>query len=359
MSSIVIQERDGNVRVLSDTPFPYEELLKRTIIEVPALLSLDTVSEEPISHLPIGDEWPAGTGSADIVLLGSDAVVTVVETKLKHNPEARREVIAQLLEYAAFVSEWTVPQIAERAEKFLHSEGCPEQYRGKSFDEATGEWLENVGWDGDLDSFCQQVEHNLRNGRLRLIVAVDEVGEHAQKIVTFINSYSAFDIYLLQISSFGESDGGRILVPTLHGYARKTATRTAPSARDWTWQDYESELRWSAEELTTARKLIERLKKVAERWEPEVRLHAGWVGLRCLGRELFGFQVFKRLGLQLWFWLRDDIDGFLPASVKRRNTQDYVYLLGDLTSLTDDQLLSLCEASVRRRERERPESVPQ
>jgi hypothetical protein len=306
-------------------------------VEVPDVLDLDTVSSEPISHLPIGTQWPAGTGKADIVLLGSDAVLTIVETKLKRNPEARREVVAQVLEYAAFLSEWSGDQVIERAR-----ESAPK---------ALADWLNDIGWDGDVESFTKQVENNLHSGRVRLIVAVDEVGEQAQRIITFLNANSTFDIYLLQVSSFAQADEGRILVPTLHGYARKTGTSRA--TRDWSWEAYERELGWSSADVGAARDFIERLGKIAKGWEPEVRLRAGWVGPRCLGRELFGVQMFKRSGMQSWFWLSGDTARLVPPDTQSKQTKDYLYLAGDLAALTDEQLTVLCRAAVQRRENER------
>src|SRR5579885_1114067 len=44
--------------------------------------------------------WIPGIGSADIVGVGSDGSITIVECKLRANPEIRREVVGQLLAYA-------------------------------------------------------------------------------------------------------------------------------------------------------------------------------------------------------------------------------------------------------------------
>lgn len=344
MPSIIVQDTDGNSRVLPSRTFKYEEILQRKIAELPSLLPLETVSDEPVSHLTIGMEWPAGTGKADIILIGSDAVLTIVETKLSRNPEARREVVAQVLEYAAYLSEWTIYEIQQRAEEFFHTDDCPLDYRNKSFDEVLEGFVQDS--EESVDSLKASIERNLRQGRIRLIVAVDEVSEQAQKIVTFVNAYSSFDIYLLQVSEFEDKDGRLTLVPSLYGYARKvSATR---SSRQWDWEKYESELGWSGDQVREAQRYLEKLQKVAHRWEPEARLHQGWIGLRCLGREKFGIQVFKRRGLELWFQLDEHPADVLPAGITPRQTKEYLYLGGNLESINDDQLFRLCEAALKR-----------
>jgi len=342
MPSIIIQDPNGDSRVLPSKPFAYEDILQKHIADLPSLISLETVTDETISFVTIGAEWPAGTGRADIVLIGSDGVLTIVETKLSRNPESRREVIAQLLEYAAYLSEWTIYEVQSRAEEFLQSDKCPGRYRNKTFDRLLDDFLEDA--DESVDSFKGRIEQNLRQGRMRLVVAVDEVGEQAQKIVTFLNSYSSFDIYLLQVAEHEDKDGRRIFVPSLFGYARKVAT--TPVRVEWDWDKYREELGWSEDQVRNAHTFLERLESVSGEWQPERRLHQGWVSLRCLGREMLGIQVFKRRGLELWFKLRDWPEAF-PSGVQPRQMKEYLYLSGKLDAVPDDLLRRLAEASLR------------
>jgi hypothetical protein len=345
MPSIIVRDHNGESRVLASKPFSYEDILKRNIAELPRLVPLETVSDEAVSYLTIGDEWPAGTGRADIVLVGSDGILTIVETKLSRNPEARREVVAQLLEYAAYLSEWTIFEIQQRAEEFFRSDKCHPEHRGRPFDQVLETFLENSGTDEGINSFKGKIEQNLRQGRIRLIVAVDEVGEQAQKIVTFVNSYSSFDIYLLQISAFEDSDGRRIFVPSLYGYARKVAT--TGERIQWDWGKYETELGWSEEQVQRAQDLQGKLEAVSKGWQPQTRLNPSWITVYCLGKAVFGVQLFKKRGLELWFRLEHQPDVALPPAVILRQTKGYLYLGGKLESLDEHQLRPLCEASLR------------
>ena len=342
MTSLIVQDSNGVSRVLPSKPFAYEDVLQRNIAELPTLLPLGTVSDEPVDHLTIGAEWPAGGGRADIVLIGSDGILTIVETKLSRNPEARREVVAQLLEYAAYLSEWTIYEVQQRAEQFFKSDRCLDKYHDKPFDEVLTDFLEDS--DESVEVFKGKVEQNLRQGRIRLIVAVDEVGEQAQKIVTFVNAYSSFDIYLLQIAEYEDHDKRRVFVPSLYGYARKLPSSIKGSREDWTWERYRTELGWSDDQVTSIRSMLDRMLQVSGDWEPETRFNAGWINVFCLGRSSYGVQVSKKGGVEFWFPIIDDYAGLLPPDITRL-TSNYLYVRDD-SRVTDDVLEQVCRKSL-------------
>jgi len=347
MSSIIIREANGQHRVLESKPFSYEEVLKDSIIDLPSLVPLDSVTDEGVEFLILGEEWPAGTGRADVLLLGSDGVLTIVETKLSRNPEARREVVAQVLEYAAYLSESTIFDLQQRAEDFYrNSVKCPQPQKGRSFDENLEALLEEAGSDVGVDSFKSSVEEHLRSGRIRLIVAVDEVGEQAQKIVTFVNAHSTFELYLLQVSAFEDGNERHIFVPSLHGYARKVGGGGRPPTV-WNWDKYRAE-HWEGDDVDVGAELITRLERVAKEWEPETRFLKSYVTVQCFGSKLFGVEPTSH-GLGLWFELNREPDVSLPRGTQVRITgkkRKYVYLHENLLEITEDVLRQLCEASL-------------
>ena len=70
----------------------------------------------------------------------------------------------------------------------------------------------NLEIDGKTKHFFDKhnIEENLKNGNLRLIIASDELNEPLRTTITFLNSYSNFDILLLQISSFEENKNKKV-----------------------------------------------------------------------------------------------------------------------------------------------------
>lgn len=341
MGSIIVREVNGETRVLASESPKYEEILKRNISEIPRLIPLDMVTDEDVIHITIGEEWRAGGGRADVVLLGSDAVITVVETKLKRNPEARREVIAQVLEYGAYLTEWTIAEITQRASDFFQSETAAPELRGKLLAEALRPLFDE---DEDLESFKNRVEQNLRQGKIRLVIAVDGFGEQAKKIVTFINSYSSFEIYLLEISAYQEDGGRQIFVPSLYGYARKVVPSREPT--QWDWAKFETDLGWSADEVERAERLNARLEELTETWHPEFRFRGGWTNFYFGGRKSpFGVTRSKQRGVELWFRLTESVDTHLPRGTHIRKLKNYIYLSGPLEDITDDAILAYCRAA--------------
>jgi len=155
----------------------------------------------------------------------------VHSTKLRRNREARREVVGQIIEYASYVSQWTTDDVYRIADEyFAKSEKAPKSHKGKTLDEIMREIVGDTFSDGD---FRIKIGQSLRDGRIRLIIAVDELIEPLRATVTFLNSHSNFDILLLQVTDFEESKDKRVLVPLLFGYATKSTDTSGRQTKHW------------------------------------------------------------------------------------------------------------------------------
>jgi hypothetical protein len=76
---------------------PKERALRDLIADSPFLLP--NIDERP--NAVAKEVRMAGAGRADVVVVGAGGDITIVECKLAANPEIRRWVIGQTLEYAA------------------------------------------------------------------------------------------------------------------------------------------------------------------------------------------------------------------------------------------------------------------
>ena len=187
--------------------------------EYPSLIPLADIVEGASQLLCIGREVGAGSGSIDLLCIDKDGLLTVVETKLRRNREARREVIGQIIEYASYVSQWTADDIYRIAnEYFAKATRVPRNYKDKTLETIV---QDIVGGDFSGEDLRAKIGQNLRDGRIRLIIAVDELIEPLRATVTFLNSYSNFDVLLLQVTDFQESEVKKVLVPLLFGYSTK------------------------------------------------------------------------------------------------------------------------------------------
>jgi hypothetical protein len=215
MPKILVIEGD-KVTALDKTKFTEEGKLQDYLEKYPSLIPLGEIVEGASDLLCIGREVGAGPGAIDLLFIDKDGLLTVVETKLAKNPEARRTVIGQIIEYASYISHWTVDDVERIANNYFKLGEVPERYRDKTLYDA----IKQPGVEELSDEEIRaNIENNLKNGKIRLIIAVDELVEPLRATVTFLNENSKFDILLLQVSSFEEKERDRkILAPSLFGY---------------------------------------------------------------------------------------------------------------------------------------------
>jgi hypothetical protein len=140
--SIFVLHDDGMLIEMRETSYDSEALLQRLLAEYPNLLAGDQIDPvEPRRWLLVsremrvsGDEG-VDRGSLDQLFLDQDAVPTLVEVKRSENTQIRREVVGQMLDYAANgVVFWSVEEIRNRFET-----SCNE--RGINPDEKLAEFL--------------------------------------------------------------------------------------------------------------------------------------------------------------------------------------------------------------------------
>ena len=343
---ILIQDQQG-VRALEEG-YASEEELQTFLREHPDLMPLEEIELNAPGLLCIGWEVGLASGAEDILYIDQNGLLTVVETKLRKNPEARREVVGQILEYAAQMSDWSSADVERQADKFFASSECPDQYRGSTLEKALQVFLEasEALPEFSYEYFLQQVQTNIERGHFRLVIAIDEPPEPLLKTVEFVNHFSErFELYLIQLKRFRDlAKKQNIFVPALFGRVVAKASR---QRKVWTWEKFVSELGWSWEDVRGVQGLVARLEAIAQDWQPQTRFNQGWVTVYCFGQHFFGAQATKRRGVELWFRIREDPDEAFPPGVIPRKTKDYLYLGGKLQSVAEDQLHRLCEVSLK------------
>jgi hypothetical protein len=178
----------------------------------------------------------ASRWSLDHLFVDQDAVVTLVEVKRKSDTRLRREVVGQMLDYAANGSlRWTAGFLQEAFAATCEKTGADPT-------RALEEFLEE---DGRAESFWQSAESNLRAGRMRLLFVADEIPSELLRIVEFLNERMApTEVLALELRYF--TGGGysthvpRILGRTLAAVAQKEGSARSNARRAW---DRESFLR--------------------------------------------------------------------------------------------------------------------
>lgn len=222
---------DGNtITSVKETGFVEEGKLQDYLEVYPNLIPLADIIEGASDLLCIGREVVVSPGAiVDLLCIDQDGLITVIETKLRKNRELRREVIGQIIEYASYISQWNAEDLYQIANSyFLTSTKTPSQYKNKTLDTIM---RESFGEQFSESDFRLKIEQNLKKGKMRLIIGVDQLIEPLRSIVSFLNSVSSFDILLLEVSNFEQSDSKKVLIPSLFGYAIKTGGVDRPTYR--------------------------------------------------------------------------------------------------------------------------------
>ncbi|HXF51967.1 MAG TPA: hypothetical protein VNM43_09825 [Dehalococcoidia bacterium] len=253
---IIVRDAEGRLRVLEEG-YSSESELQGFLERHADLIPVDELgSSEPL--LCIGKEVGVGAGAEDLLYVDRTGLLTIVETKLGRNPAARREVVGQILEYAAMMGDWTADDLVRKAEAYL----------GRPLEQALSELGDAEDAPDaspfDFGEFVDSVEANLRMGRFRLIVAVDDPPEPLVRTVEFVNrSTRTFELLLLQLNKFSDTASGlTVFVPRILGASAAGGPR--PKRREpWTEEAFFDQLSRQAppEAVTVVRRLLDFAKE--------------------------------------------------------------------------------------------------
>ena len=123
---------EGNLEAPEETSFSTEDELQKLIAEHPELLDGEQIRPgDALRWILItrekGIAASSGEGarwSVDHLIVDQDAVPTLAEVKRGSNPEIRRTIVGQILEYAAHASEtWTASELRSAFENQTRDRG--------------------------------------------------------------------------------------------------------------------------------------------------------------------------------------------------------------------------------------------
>lgn len=183
--------RDSTTHALETTEYRFNEAwLRDFIFTHPQILPVDEIEPVFSSLIPVCTELPTRSGPVDNLFVNESGLLTLVECKLWKNPEARRTVIGQILDYAKDISQWTYEDLQNALRNKL----------GKSLFSLVSE----SGEDLDEDVFIDSVSRNLKRGRFLLLVVGEGIRESVELITDFLQrqAHLNFTFALVEISIF-------------------------------------------------------------------------------------------------------------------------------------------------------------
>ncbi|MGC8817717.1 MAG: hypothetical protein ACP5PX_08075 [Candidatus Hadarchaeum sp.] len=228
----IVGENEDNLIALEEASYVTEEVLQEVLARYPDLLPGDQIDpENPRRWLFVaremgipGDANEGGRWSLDLLFLDQDGIPTFVECKRATDTRTRREVVAQMLDYAANgVEYWDMDRLRQAAAETARS-------RGRSLDDEISSMLGESEDGTDVEGYWEKVEANLRNRRVRLVLVSDSTPKELRRLVEFLNEEMRnVEVLTVEVKQF-QREGDqklRALVPRVVGL-----TETARSAKE-------------------------------------------------------------------------------------------------------------------------------
>ena len=176
-----------------------EEWLQSRIQTNPHCLPIDEVEPAFGDLVPIGMELSTPHGFIDNLFLTPTGDIVLAEVKLWRNPEMRRKVVAQALDYAAwlFSMDYEGFEKAVLGNKAALSQGITSLYE-----------LANHPAQIDESDFVDAVSRNLSIGRALVLVVGDGIRSETQALVSFLEDYGnlQFTFALIELAVFTRGD---------------------------------------------------------------------------------------------------------------------------------------------------------
>lgn len=181
-----------------------EAWLRDLLAAHPNLLPIDEVDPSFAPLAPLCTEMRTEAGPVDVAMISSTGRLTLVECKLWRNPEARRKVVAQILDYARAISRWTYADLQRQVAAASGRKG------NVPFEAAKA-----LAPDLDEAVFVDATARALREGRFLLLIAGDGIREGVSGITDLItrNAALGFSFGLVEVALYGFGDDGLIVQP--------------------------------------------------------------------------------------------------------------------------------------------------
>ena len=213
---IFILNKNNELIELDESDFVNEDQFQSLLENYPRLISGSQIDpDNPRKWILIsreigipGEEGGNNIWSLDHLFIDQDGIPTLVEVKRSSDTRIRREVVGQMLDYAAnSVRYWTIKEIREKFERKCENEDLDPNI----------ELSELVGSDMDSEKFWSTVDTNLQAGKIRLLFIADRIPRKLQRIIEFLNEQmSPAEVLGVEIKQFANTEI-KTLVPRVIG----------------------------------------------------------------------------------------------------------------------------------------------
>lgn len=245
MREIFLLKDDRTLLEMKEELYASEDLLQSLLEDYPELLSGAQINpDSPRRWILIKREMGipdkekgSERWAVDHLFLDQEAIPTLVEVKRSTDTRTRREVVAQMLDYAAnSVQYWEINDIIESYQKNCFQKNINPE-----------ECLLNVLGTGiEQDDFWDLVHANLKQGKIRLLFVADIIPPELQRIVEFLNEQmNPAEVLAVEVKQYA-GQNLKTLVPRVVGKTMKAVdikTSRSRKSKQWTMESLLDQVR--------------------------------------------------------------------------------------------------------------------
>lgn len=204
-------ESDGQARTapkvpVGDTRGRSEAWLRDTLFAHPEILPIADIDSAFGPLIPLCRELRTEAGPLDLAFINPAGRLTLVECKLWRNPESRRKVVAQVLDYARAISRWSYSDLQRQVSSAVGEQGNIPFRAAQRLAPYLSE-----------SEFVDATTRTMRMGRFLLLIAGDGIREDIGALSELINRNAAlgFSFGLVEVALYdlAEHGGGVAVQP--------------------------------------------------------------------------------------------------------------------------------------------------
>jgi len=219
--STIYTVSNGQLTAMKPSAPESEDVMQLLVADYPEIIADDDGDLLLIKReQPIGDGEGDGRWSLDHLFVTQEGVPVLVELKRAVDTRLRREVVGQMLDYAAnATAHWKAGTVADSFEATSRAAGRdPWEVLGAFLPEGL-----------EPDTFWERVDASFAAGRVKLVFVADTIPRELARIVEFLNEQMKAEVRAVELNWF-EAEGVKAFTPRIIGQTQR-AQATKDSSR--------------------------------------------------------------------------------------------------------------------------------
>lgn len=178
-----------------------EATLRDLLFDQPQALPIAAIDGDYGDPIPVCTELATPAGYVDAVYVNARGRLVLAEFKLWRNPEARREVIGQIIDYAKDLASWGYEDLQRQVSRALGRTG-----------NALYQLVRERHPETEEAHFVDEVTRRLARGEFLLLIVGDGIREGVRGIVDFVQAHSGLRFNLALVEAALYRDGPQRLI---------------------------------------------------------------------------------------------------------------------------------------------------